>query len=71
MTIEKRISTLEKIVNLLVEKDKEIDRFCSEILDSVNEMNKIVILTHESQKKYSEVLHGIIETIKIMQSEQK
>lgn len=65
---EERISTLEKIVNGLLEKDKEIDRFCKEILDALKEMDRIINLSNQAQMSYAEVVRGIVETIKTMQS---
>lgn len=68
MNLEERVSELERIVNVLLQKDKEVDRFNKEILDAVKEINNVVNLSAETQAKYAEVIRGIVVEIQNMQS---
>ena len=68
MNLEERVSELERIVNALLQKDKEVDRFNKEILDAVKEINNVVNLSAETQAKYAEVIRGIVVEIQNMQS---
>ena len=68
MNLEERVSELETIVNLLLQKDKEVDRFNKEILDAVKEIDNVVNRSIETQGKYAEVIRGIVVEIQNMQS---
>jgi predicted DNA-binding ArsR family transcriptional regulator len=68
MNLEERVSELERIVNLLLQKDKEVDKFNKEILDAVKEIDSVVNRSIENQTKYAEVIRGIVVEIQNIQS---
>ncbi len=68
MNLEERVLELETIVNSLLQKDKEVDRFNKEILDAVKEIDNVVNRSIETQGKYAEVIRGIVVEIQNMQS---
>jgi predicted DNA-binding ArsR family transcriptional regulator len=69
MNLEERVSELEKLINLLLQKDKEIDRFCEEILNAVKENSNTIVNITQAQIGIGEVLEGLVSEIKKMQSE--
>ena len=68
MDLEKRVLELEKIVNALVSKDREIDRFCEEILDSVKEIGYVLNSSNVAHVSLMNVVEGIVAEIKKIQS---
>ena len=68
MNLDERVSELERIVNLLLQKDKEVDIFNKEILDAVKEISNIINRSNEAQTGIAEVIKGIVAEIKEMQS---
>ena len=68
MNNEERIYQLERTVEALVLKDKEVDRFCEDILDSVKKIGDVVNLSNGVQSELTQVVKGIIAEIGKLQS---
>ena len=68
MNLEERIIELERTINLLLQKDKEVDKFCEEILNAVQENNNLIVRITKAQIVTGEIIQTLTTEVKKLQA---